>query len=323
MRALFIGLGSIGKRHLGIFRGLVPGLEALAWRSGEGAQVKGVKSFARLEQALQAKPNFAVVANPTSLHVKTCLALAGAGVPFLVEKPVACARQGLDELAALAAQKNLPVLVGFQLRYHPGFLQAMDWLKQGRIGRALCLSARVGQWLPDWRPDQDYRESYSAKPEMGGGVIFDLSHELDLAAAFMGPAVSVGCIKAKVSSLEIQTEDLAEITLDHGRALSQIHLDYLQRGYERELRITGEKGSIHWDYAAGRVSLFLPGREPETLPDPPGFERNHMFRAQAAHWLKVLAKEEAPRISLEQGIMTTRLALAAHRASEQRKVVAP
>ena len=323
MRALFIGLGSIGRRHLRIFRELVPGFSALAWRSGKGGDVPGVESFAGLDEALKEMPDFALVANPTALHVETCLALAGAGVPFLLEKPVACAEQSLDELAVLVAERNLPVLVGFQLRHHPGFLRAKAWLDGGRIGRALSLSARVGQWLPDWRPDQDYRESYSAKPELGGGAIFDLTHELDLATAFMGQVKAVGCFKAHVSPLEIQTEDLAEITLDHGGAFSQVHLDYLQRVYERELRITGEKGSIHWDYAAGRVSLILPGREPETVADPPEFERDTMFRDQADHWLKVLAGDEPPRVSLEQGIMITRLALAAHRAAEQGKVAAP
>ena len=116
-------------------------------------------------------------------------------MPFLLEKPVSCSEQGLDELAALVRQKGLPALVGFQLRYHPGFLRAKAWLGEGRIGRALGLSARVGQYLPDWRPDQDYRESYSAKPGLGGGVIFDLTHELDLASAFIGPGAGRGLLQ--------------------------------------------------------------------------------------------------------------------------------
>lgn len=330
MRALFIGLGSVGRRHLRLLLELEPEAEALALRSGQGpAQVPelaaaGGRSFSSLDQALAWQPDFAVVANPTSLHLDTALGLARAGVPFLLEKPVGLQEAGLDELAAEVSSRSLAVLVGLQLRYHPAFTKLCTWLEQGAIGRPLSLRAEVGQWLPDWRPDADYRASHTARAELGGGVILELVHELDLALACLGPAAGVACQAGHVSSLEMDAEDLAEINIVHASGgLSQVHLDCIQPGYTRWLKIIGDRGVIMWQQDAGWLELRRPGQQPQRVSDPPGFERDDLFRAQMRHWLAVLAGQEEPRVSLAQGIAATRLALAAKRAAVEQRTVQP
>ncbi|MEW5911501.1 MAG: Gfo/Idh/MocA family oxidoreductase [Thermodesulfobacteriota bacterium] len=330
MRALFIGLGSIGRRHLRILRELAPGAEVSALRSGQGpasvpelAAAQG-RSFRALDQALEERPDFAVVANPTSRHVETALTLAKAGVPFLLEKPVGLQEAGLEELAAAVAERGLPVLVGLQLRYHPAFAQLSAWLQQGAVGHPLSLQAEVGQWLPDWRPEVDYRASQTARAELGGGVILELVHELDLALACLGPAASVACVADHVSGLEMDAEDLAEIsTLHASGGLSQVHLDCIQPGYTRWLKVIGEEGVIMWQQDAGWLELRRPGQAPQRVSDPPGFERDDLFRSQMRHWLAVLAGQEEPRVSLAQGIAATRLALSAKRAAAEQRTVQP
>jgi len=330
VRALFIGLGSIGRRHLRILRELAPHTEILALRSGQGpAQVPelasaGGRSFGTLEQALEQRPDFALVANPTSRHLETALALARAGVPFLLEKPVGHQEAGLEELATEVASRGLPVLVGLQLRYHPAFGQLSAWLEQGAIGRPLSLRAEVGQWLPDWRPGADYRASQTARAELGGGVILELVHELDLALACLGPAKGVACAAGRLSGLEMDAEDLAEISISHASGgLSQVHLDCIQPGYTRWLKVIGEGGIIMWQQDAGWLELQRPGQVPQRLSDPPGFTRDDLFRAQMRHWLAVLAGREEPRVSLAQGLAATRLALAAKRVAAEQRTVQP
>jgi predicted dehydrogenase len=325
MKALFIGMGSAGRRHLRLLLELEPETEVLALRSGQGmAEAPELAACAQWEEALAWGPEFAVVANPTSLHLDTALVLARAGVPFLLEKPVSHRDEGLDELSAEVRARGLAVLVGLQLRYHPALAQILWWLDEGLIGRPLSLSASVGQWLPDWRPGADYRASQTARPELGGGVILELVHELDLALTLLGPVNSVSCQAGHFSRLEMAAEDLAEIICLHDPpALSRVHLDCIRPGYHRRLELFGEAGEIVWDYAQGWLELRRPGEALQRSEDPPGWERDDLFRAQMRHWLAVLAGREEPRVSLDQGVAATRLALAAKRAAEQQRTVEP
>lgn len=326
MKALFIGLGSAGRRHLRLWRELVPQGEALAWRSGYGEvlNIPCLRQFSTLEAALGEGPDFAVVANPTALHLDTALALARSGVPFLLEKPVSDREEGLGELVSEVAGRGLSVLVGFQLRHHPAWGQLTSWLAAELVGRPVSVLAEVGQWLPDWRPQRDYRQSYSARRVLGGGAIFDLTHEIDLALAVMGAAAEVSCLCGRFSGLDMDAEDLAEISLRHGeRGLSHLHLDCLQRRYSRRFKLIGTEGTVVWDYGQGWVELLRPGEEPRRVNDPPGFSREEMFRRQMAHWLGVLAGEEAPVVSLEAGVVVSRVALAAHRSAAEGRVVKP
>jgi predicted dehydrogenase len=325
MKVLFVGLGSIGRRHLKLLKELVH-FQALSFRSGGGGHEKdlnaryGVTEFETLEAAISECPNFAIIANPTSLHVETAMILAEAGIPFLMEKPVSDREDRLERLLQVVREKQLPALVGFQLRYHPGLKKVAEWLNSEAIGQPLGLQAQVGQWLPDWRPGRDYRDTYSAKKELGGGAILDLCHELDLAIHLMGPVRRVSCICGCYSPLEIDTEDMAEISLEHEeKRLSHVHMDYLQRGYVRSCRITGTEGTIIWNYGEGCAELSGSDGQIDYWSEPEEFHRNWLFRDQLKHWLQVLSGQATPEVSLEEGIYVTKLALAARRSSEENK----
>jgi predicted dehydrogenase len=195
-------------------------------------------------------------------------------------------------------------------------------LQRGDIGAPVSLRSQLGQWLPDWHPDEDYRLGPSAKRESGGGVVLDLSHEIDLAVDLMGDVDAVSAVCGKFSNLEIETEDVAEITLIHKqRAISHIHLDYCQRTLAKTLQIIGEQGTLVWDYPANRVILQHPKGSDEVWSAPAGFERDNMFRAQLEHWLAVLAGEQQSRVPLAQGVLITKLAIAAKESSATKRQV--
>ena len=325
MKTLIIGLGSIGRRHLRVLTEIAK-IEIVCLRSGKGASLMepdqncGNKTFKSLDQAIHERPDFAIIANPTGLHVETALALARAGIPFLIEKPVSDRPDGLDLLQKIVLEKNLPVMVGFQLRHHPGYKQLMQLINSGEIGRPLSLQGYVGQYLPDWRPDSNYRQSYSAKKDLGGGVILDLCHEIDIALSVLGPVNRVSCICDHYSDLEIETEDIADITTEHGnKTLSHIHLNYLERGYEWFTRVMGASGTVIWDYGRGHVEIIRKDGTKKCWKDPVDFDRDFLFRAQLKQWVDVLNGRATPEVNLEDGIDVTRIALAAKRSSIEKR----
>jgi predicted dehydrogenase len=316
---LIVGCGSIGQRHLRNLRSLTD-VEVIAFRErGRAGQPLAEAIVSRVVDSFEAGlglgPDFVLISNPTSLHVPLALQAAQAGVPLFVEKPLSDSRSGVAELVALAAEKRLPCLVAYNLRFHPGLKLVQDLVHEGRLGRVLSLRAEVGQYLPDWHPGEDYRLGYSARRELGGGVVLDLSHELDYVRALLGRVTRVSAMVERVSGLEIDTEDLAEVLLRfESGAVASVHLDYLARSPNRSCRIVGSEGTLEWDYFANEVRLYE-ARHGEWMRLPYGpYERNQMFRAEMAHFLRCLQGREMPLVDLAEGAATLELALAIQEA---------
>jgi predicted dehydrogenase len=277
-----------------------------------------------MQDAIDAKPDFAVVANPTSLHVEIAFRLVQAGIPFLLEKPVSDRPDGLDGLLQLVLDRNLPVMTGFQMRYHPGYQKMMAIIRSGAIGRPLHAQGYVGQYLPDWRPTTDYRLTSSARKSTGGGVILDLTHELDIVLSILGRVENVSCSLARVSKLDIETEDVADIIMTHhGNTVSAVHVDYLERTYIWLTRVLGEKGSVQWDLGRGLVERTVADGTGERWENPAGYTRNDLFRDQMRSWLAVIEGGARPEVDLAQGIYVTKVALAAKRSAMEKRHIAP
>ena len=175
--------------------------------------------------------NAVVIANSTDLHTGVALEAARRKKGLLIEKPLSTSLAGCDELQALTEPHSLVVEMGFMLRFHPNLVWIKHYLESNSLGELTFIRASVGQWLPDWRPGTDHRVGYSAFRTTGGGVIFDLIHELDLVHWLAGTVVSVTAMTRHVGSLNIETEAIAQIGLRLKSATSaQIHLDYVRPG---------------------------------------------------------------------------------------------
>lgn len=319
MKALIIGYGSIGRRHCRLLLEK-PEMEVALLRRPGGAGFESppnCRVFHDLDSALEAKPDFAVVANPTSLHVRTALELVKAEIPFLLEKPVSHDAGGLNDLLVEAERKRIPAMTAFQMRFDPLYQKLKRFIDDGVIGRPLHLSARVGQYLPDWRPGTDYRECYSARKELGGGVLLDLCHQFDIATSLMGEATGTFCRATHLSRLEMDVEDVADVVIRHvdGRQ-SQLHFNCLEQNYTWWNRVIGEKGDALWDYGAGSLTITRPGKSPESWSLPAGFQRDDLFRLQLDAWLQALNGLVSPPVDLREGAGTTMLVVAAKQSSE-------
>ena len=320
MKALLVGLGSIGRRHLENLRALgVP--ELWTWRFRcTTATPADVRTFETLDAALELRPDLVLVCNPTSQHLPVARRALEAGCALFVEKPLSHTLAGVDDLVVLARRSGVPALVGFNMRFEPGLRHVHQLVADGAIGRPLSVRAHVGQYLPDWHPWEDYRQGVSAHNETGGGVVLDLIHELDYVRWIMGEVEEVAAIGGHLSSLEIETEDIAEILLRFtGGSVGSVHVDYLERTLARSCRVIGEEGTVTWDGVAREVSLYRPGRGRESFPQPDS-ERNQMYLDEMRHLLDCVAGKAEPVVSLEDAAAVLRIALAARESLARRPV---
>jgi predicted dehydrogenase len=207
-------------------------------------------------------------------------------------------------------------LVGFDLRFDPGLRQVRALLAEGVIGRVVAVQAQVGQYLPDWHPWEDYRTGGSARRDAGGGVILDLIHELDYVTWLNGAVTEVACMGDTVSSLEIETEDVAALLLRFANgSIGTLHLDYVQRSPSRTCRVIGEEGTICWDYFGREVRWHTVRTGKWEQFQYAKHDRNDRFREEMAHLLDCHARKERPVVDAIEGSKVLRLALAAKEAA--------
>ena len=324
-RFLVIGCGSIGKRHIKNLLSL-GAAELLAFdvRLESRLEVEEslrVKTVGQLEAAWQWAPNVVLVTTPTSLHVPLALESAARGCHLFIEKPLSDRWENIDLLLTEARHHRLITLVGCNMRFHPGLAVMKKLLDERAIGRVIAARIEVGQYLPDWHPWEDYRQSYSARRELGGGVILDAIHELDYARWLLGEVASVICCAEKLSGLEIDTEDTAALLLRfQSGAIGEIHLDYVQRAYSRTCQIIGDQGTLHWDYSTGQVRFYSAHNQQwQIYANPSEWQPNQMYIDEMAHFLNCLAGTEKPVLDLFEAAQVLQLALAAKVAARERR----
>ena len=324
-RFLVVGCGSIGRRHAKNLRALgVSDMLAFDLRSDRREDVMstyGIGTVASLEAAWNYDPEVVLVTVPTSLHVAMALEAAFRGCHLFIEKPLSHDLDGVKRLLDTVKQNNLVTLVGCNMRFHPGLSTLKSLLADRAVGNVIAARVEVGQYLPDWRPGEDYRQSYSARREQGGGVILDAIHEIDYIRWLLGEVVGATCWAGKLSQLEIDTEDVAAILLrfENG-TVGEVHLDYIQRVYSRTCQIIGEEGTLYWDYTAGEVRWFsAQTKQWKVCANPNGWEPNQMYLDEMKHFLRCLAGEEKPVLDVFDAARVLGIALAAKESARQQR----
>jgi predicted dehydrogenase len=326
-RFLILGCGSIGKRHIGNLLSAREG-EVLAFdvrrdRADEVRARFGIEVLTDLEQAFARRPTVAFITAPTSLHVRLALQAAQRGCHLFIEKPLSHSREGVEEFRTIVRQKKLITLVGCNMRFHPGLRMVKKLLQDNAIGRVVAARVDVGQYLPDWHPYEDYRQGYSARRDLGGGIILDAIHEIDYIRWLLGPVRSVACFADKLSRLEIDTEDTAALLLRFADgALGEVHLDYVQRTYSRSCQVIGDEGTIRWDYATGLAQVYRPSnRAWEIVNDSTGWDPNQMYVDELNHFLRCLAGAETSTLDVDDAARVLDVALAAKESAATARVM--
>lgn len=301
--ALVVGLGSIGKRHARLLGELGLDVAAVSRRGDET-----LRCHASLEDALEREaPHYVVVANETAAHRPTLLALADSGFSgtVLVEKPL------FDEPAPLPGHRFAGLYVGYNLRFHPVVAELKRLLADEP---ALSAQVYVGQYLPQWRPGRDYRATASALRAAGGGVLRDLSHELDYMSWMFGKCRQVAALGGRSGALEIDSDDVQALLLSFERCpIATAQLNYLDRQVAREITVNTATRTIRADLIRGTLRV---NEEERRFP----LERDATYLAQHR---SVLGNSRETLCTAEEGAATVSLIAAAERAAAERRWVAP
>jgi predicted dehydrogenase len=317
------GAGSIGRRHLRNLRALGVG-PLVVLRSGAGSAARtGLREEHDLAGVLGQHPRAVLVCNPTSLHVPTALAAARAGAHLFLEKPVSHDLEGVALLEAEVRARDLVVLVGFQYRFHPGLRRIREWIEGGELGAVVSARATWGEHLPSWHPGEDYRKSYSARHDLGGGALATLSHPFDYLRWLLGEVTAVSAEVTRRSDLEIDVEDTAVVLLRFASgALATVSLDYVQRPRRHELEIVGTAGTARWIDTTGAAELWAHAGGRASFTPARGFGRNTMFVDEMRHFLACVGGDEPPLCALADGVAALRIVVAARSAASEGRSVA-
>ena len=286
---------------------------------------KKCRILGSLDACMREKPDFAIITNETSFHVKTAIKLAKAGIHLFIEKPLSDSINGSRNLVNETKKRKLITMIACNFRFHPCLRKIKEIISKKEIGKILSIQVENGSFLPDWHPYEKYQQSYAANRELGGGVVLTCIHEIDYLYWFFGDVKEVFSITGKFSDLDISVEDLSAILLRFkNNVIAEIHLDYFQQPSYRGCKVIGTKGTLLWDIHTNVVRLYdvRKKRWIEKLKLPL-YDMNLMYVDELLHFLNCVNKRKKSINDVEEGIRILNIALAVKKSSKIKKVIVP
>ena len=326
MKVAVIGLGSIGRRHLGNLH-TIGGVQLSGWDAEPAAREAAAKQFPfatvtpTLEAALDGADGV-VVGTPPDSHLALGRMASERRAHVMIEKPLTQTLDGVEAWLKDCDAKGLRVLTAYQWRYWPPMLLAERLLKEGRIGAIRAGRTEYAYHLPQHRyPGRDYRQFYMAKASQGGGCVLDESHAIDYMRWLCGEVTEVSAVVDRISSLEIDTDDIADLTVRFASgAVGNIHMNLFAWNMHSHFELMGEDGVLQWRRFENEIRLFDPKADRWEIY-PFGCQLNDMYVEEARHFLAVIRGETTPRCDGWDGLRTMRVIDAARRASAERRWV--
>jgi predicted dehydrogenase len=321
-----IGCGSIGRRHIANLNSL--GFHKIIACDTDEERLHYVKKRCSLQQTLSNSEELtskgvdaALICTPPNSHVSIAMEMLRNGIHTFVEKPFSHTLEGVDNVIDEASKRELILCIDYNLRLDRGITKIKDVLESGALGDVLSAQASFGQYLPDWRPWQDYKQSYSAKKSLGGGILLDGSHELDYMRWLLGDIRQIACFAGKLSRLEIETEDVVSLIFRcTNNVIGEIHVDCIRPGYSRKCEIIGDKGVVTWDYDKCIVRIqYLGSKKIQTMRTPE--DKNMMYIDAIRNFLNSIQGKEKPFCDGFDAKKTLILSLAAKKSNEDGLVV--
>jgi predicted dehydrogenase len=335
-------LGGIGQRHLRNLHAILGAdAEFFAYRvrrlrhvvtdtleiqpGGNIEEKFNIRSFTDLDEALAQKPEAVFICNPSSMHLPIAIKAAQQGCHLFLEKPLSHNMDGVDDLIQLVEKSHLVAMVGYQFRFHPLVKRVHALLAEGKIGKIISVRAEVGEYMPGWHKYEDYRQMYAVRKDLGGGVVLSQIHEFDYLFWFFGMPDRVFAIGGRLSNLEIDVEDTAEILMEsdvNGRIIPiNVHLDFIQRPPSRNLKIIGDAGKICMDMIGLSLQAYdASGVQVDNIVLD-NFQRNDIFIDQTKHFLACLCGKARPLVNLRDGAQSLKIAIAVKQSMETGNVV--
>lgn len=322
-RILIVGSGSAGSRHLRLAREYFPNSEIKVLRHRVQTDIPEFSDgcLSTMKEAIQFAPQIAIIANPASFHLNVAQGLAEMGSHLLVEKPISSSIDGIVDLIGICQKRGALLMIGYNLRFSPSLQFFRELCSKNIIGELFSVRCEVGQYLPSWRPEKDYRQGVSAKMELGGGALLELSHEIDYLRWIFGEVEWVRATLSQQSKLEINVEDSAHLTMgflpkNNGRQLiGTLNMDFIRHDRTRTCIVIGEKGSLRWNGLTGEVDLFEEGdtRWKTLYRHEP--KKDATYKAELQNFLDSIQEKHVPFVTGEDGLRVMEIIEAARISS--------
>ena len=261
---LVVGSGSIATKHFNNLKKLLPNSTIKVYATYATDKISPNDLIKNMSDALDFRPFLVIMANPASLHIQTAKQFARVGSNLLIEKPISNSTADVEDLLNICLQNKTLLTVGYNLR----FLDSLNFFRtqvgSKIVGKPLLVKCEVGQYLPTWRNQVDYRQTVSAKRDLGGGALLELSHEIDYLLWIFGEINWVRATVMKQSLLEIDVEDSSFLTLgitssNNKNLVANLSLDFIRHDKQRNCTVIGETGSLRWDGIIGQVLIMKEG----------------------------------------------------------------
>lgn len=319
MRVLVVGCGSIGKRHVANLLSSAKCEKIIVhtkntecmecFRSTDKIEFTPLSRDSEVDFSGHQYRNidFAIVANETYKHIDTSIYLAEKGINLFVEKPLSHTLNKISTLRQIVEERHIKLFVAYNLRFLGALRYMKEQLAMQVIGDLYFAKIEVGSYLPSWRPGRDYRKSYGASREKGGGVALDLSHEIDYMRYLFGDPCEWKVSKTKVSNLEIDSDDVFEgvYTFDNN-FICNVHMDYLQAAPKREIRIVGSEGVLACDLIDKYIKVTK-NNEDSLIRGQDLFDINKTYEDELNDYINSIEEDREPSITLFDGIKTLEL----------------
>lgn len=310
MKALVVGCGSIGRRHINnlvklkqvkaisVYTKINHCPEFLDRSKGKIKIIKNLKDI---------DSDFAIICNQTGKHLDTALLLAKKGINLFIEKPVSHNLKRIQTLKQIKERKKIKLFVGYNLRFLGAIRYLKEQLAKKIIGDLYFAKIEAGQYLPQWRKNIDYRKSYSASRAQGGGVALDLSHEIDYMRYLFSNPITWKVLSARVSNLEIDSDDIFEGLYLYNNFICHVHLDYLQLKKKRQIHIFGSNGYIECDFIKKQLKIKKNNAGLEIINNKNYFDIDKTYVDELAYFLKALRNNSEPINNLDDSIWVLKL----------------
>jgi predicted dehydrogenase len=304
---LVVGSVSIAIKHFNSLKKLLPNSTIKVYATYAAENIPPNDLVKTISDALNFEPFLVVIANSSSLHIQTSKQFAGIGANLLIEKPISNSSADVEDLLNICFQNKVLLTVGYNLR----FLDSLNFFRtqvdSKVVGKPLLVKCEVGQYLPTWRSQVDYRRTVSAKRDLGGGALLELSHEIDYLLWIFGKIDWVRATVMKQSSLEIDVEDSSFLTLgiknpNNSNLVANLSLDFIRHDKQRNCTVIGETGSLRWDGISGQVLIMKEGSNHWETLFSSNNSTNDTYFDELKNFIECIDSGKVPRVTGVDGL---------------------
>ena len=266
------------------------------------------KSFSSMSDVIAWKPTAAIIASPAPYHLEQAIYLARHDIPLLIEKPVGSGQEkSISWNSLISMSKKLHIEVAYVLRHHPAIQYVKNELNKFPMSTLLEADFYCGSWLPSWRKDHDYANSVSARRELGGGVLLELSHEIDLAHFLLGDFNLSSSLLSNTGILTTDVEDQAILVgTSGGKCLVSIRLNFCTTPTRRYFTLRGPEFHVECNLEQSTVQSYSKiTDERKSCSFSLGLDT--IYYLQMKNFFDSLVQNKPPFCSLEEGLRTLKV----------------